>query len=526
MQQLEILHKRNLLIYYSLLVTITIYLITMGIGFFDYHYQFPLVSLFLMSFLGLLFYLKVKPNKLKWLLILSCNIIAVLLVIQCTHILSLFWFIYFLVLVSVYRLTIVNILLAFFTTIEVFVVVKGHFQHVLFEDNMLLPSYFFFLILLCFIGLLQTIYLRKLWGRVEKKNMDKELELTKTEAYLNLFFNYAEDAIAVFDLENKIIEVNPAFEKLYGWTREECIGKKLELVPPQNKDSMLDRMNRLLQGERIHLLETQDMRKDGTLFDAQLSLAPIYNTYGEVIAVSVISRDVSYIKENERLILQSEKLKLAGEIAAGVAHEVRNPMTVISGFAQLINEDKNSPYHPYTDIIKSEIDRIDLIISEFLVLSRPAVDMQEMIDLQNILQDINTLFQLEFKNKNIVFETNVNVEETRMLGNRNQIKQVMINIIKNSMEAIVEKGTITASIHEDKQNIYFDVTDNGKGMPDHLVKRIFEPFFTTKTTGTGLGMMITNKIVQEHNGDIKIYSKENKGTKIEIRFPKVTDTTV
>lgn len=523
MQQLEIIHKRNLLIYYSLLVIITIYLITIGIGFFDYHYQFPLISIALISFLGLLFYFKVKPRVMKWLLILSCNIIAVLLVIQCTHILSLFWFIYFLILISVYRLIVANIILVFITTIEVFLVVKWHFMHVGFEENVLFQSYIFFLILLCFICLLQTIYLRKLWGQVEKKNMDKELELSKTEAYLKLFFNYAEDAIAVFDLDNKVIEVNPAFEKLYGWTREECIGKKLDLVPPQNKEAMLHRMKRLLQGERIHLLETQDMRKDGTLFDAQLSLAPIYNTYGEVIAVSVISRDVSYIKENERLILQSEKLKLAGEIAAGVAHEVRNPMTVISGFAQLINEDKNSPYYPYTDIIKSEIDRIDLIISEFLVLSRPAVDMKEIIHIQNVLEDIVTLFQLEFKNKNIVIETNVNVEDARMLGNKNQIKQVMINIIKNSIEAIVENGIITACIYEDKQNIHFTISDNGKGMPDHLVKRIFEPFFTTKTTGTGLGMMITNKIVQEHNGNIKIYSKENKGTKIEIKFPKVAD---
>ena len=235
-------------------------------------------------------------------------------------------------------------------------------------------------------------------GKYEYKNLKKEQELAETEGYLRLFFEHADDAMAVFNLNNQIIKVNTAFEKLYGWTREECIGQSLQLVSPKYVNRAKDYFDRLLKGERFPLIETQDMRKDGTVFDAQISLSPIVNQHGEIIAVSVISRDISHIKENERLIIQSEKLKLAGEIAAGVAHEIRNPMTVISGFVQMMNADEQSPYRRYTELIQSEIERIDLIISEFLVLSRPQVEMFKPINMEKIVKDIADFLTIEMQN--------------------------------------------------------------------------------------------------------------------------------
>ncbi|MEO4054287.1 PAS domain S-box protein [Solibacillus sp. CAU 1738] len=519
MQQLETLHKRNLFVFYSLLISLTIHMTAIAIGIYEYLYYYPMFAITIVIFIGAFFYFKVHPQKIQLILMVGWNVVIVFIVTQSSQIFSLYWFLYYLLLMCIYRSLKVNITLTLLTTIEVALILSWLYKHGAISGNVTTETYLLFLLLSCCLFLMQTLYIKQLWEHIEKRILDKEHELSSTEAYLKLFFENADDAIAVFDLDNKIIEVNPSFEKLYGWTREECIGNILPLVPPENFDVMQQRLQKILRGERFHLIETQDMRKDGTLFDAQISLAPIYNSYGEMLAVSVISRDNSYIKENEKLIIQSEKLKLAGEIAAGVAHEIRNPMTVISGFVQIMNEDKDSPYHPYTEIIKSEIERIDLIISEFLVLSKPQADTKEIIDVQNILNDIGLFFQIEFENRNIEYYTKINTVNPFILGNRNQIKQVFINIMKNAIEAIQHDGKITLDIYDDKQNVYFAICDDGIGISDYLVERIFEPFYTTKSTGTGLGMMITNKIVQEHNGFIKIRSKENVGTQIIISFP-------
>lgn len=471
--------------------------------------------------IGLFIYLKVNPRIVQYCLIFGLNIIILLLIVQSFYILYLYWFIFSLLLVSIYQSPILNTILALVTTVESAIVLVFALT---WEINLSLTAYMpvftFSIIFITIIGAMQTLLINNFWQRVEKQNIAKVQELLSKEAYLRLFFEHANDAIAVFDLNNKIIEVNPAFEKLYGWKRAECLGNTVPLVPPKNTDAAQERFIRLLRGESITLLETEDMRKDGTFFDALISLSPIYNRHGEMVAVSVISRDISYIKENEKLVMQSEKLKLAGEIAAGVAHEIRNPMTVISGFFQMISEDDCSPYQDYTNIIKNEIERIDLIMSEFLVLSRPHLDTPTLINISEISNEITDFFKYEFQHRQIEFISNIHPLNIKISGNENQIKQVLINLIKNAIEAIGHNGTIVFEMCIDNhKDLYISITDSGCGIPPHLLDRIFEPFYTTKTKGTGLGMMITNKIIQDHNGTIKIRSKEKVGTEIVMKFP-------
>jgi signal transduction histidine kinase len=216
--------------------------------------------------------------------------------------------------------------------------------------------------------------------------------------------------------------------------------------------------------------------------------------------------------------MQSEKLRLAGEIAAGVAHEIRNPMTVISSFVQMMQADENSPYKSYVEIVQDEIERIDLIISEFLVLSKPQIKDKEWVNLIEIIQNISAFYQLEFQAKSIYFELIYSIDEAFIYGNKNQLKQVFINLIKNAMEAIDHNGAIKITLSKQESSYLITIQDNGSGISDEILNRIFEPFYTTKTKGTGLGMMITNKIVQDHFGSIKVFSKENVGTDVHIQF--------
>lgn len=519
MQQLEILHKRNLFFYYSLLISFSAYLIILLVGVFQNRYYYPYFVGVSVILLGLLFNLKISPRIIQVVLLTIWNINVVFLVIQSDLLIPYYWFVFFIILSMIYKSIVINVFVSLLSFIEISLLYKYFYEPKHLTAEQLTEVYASYLLLVCVIGLLQSLHVRKLWGKVEKANLEKERELTSTEAYLQLFFEQAEDAMAVFDLNGKIITVNPAFETLYGWTKEECIGNSLTLVPPKNYEASQERLNRLLKGERFNLLETEDMKKDGTLFDAQISLNPIYDRHNEIIALSVISRDISYVKENEHLIMQSEKLKLAGEIAAGVAHEIRNPMTVISGFVQMINADPNSPYKEYTEIIQSEIDRIDLIISEFLVLSRPQMTTYQPIDINDVLDEMTTLFNIECRNRNILLTKQAKDVHTVINGNLNGIKQVFINLIKNAIEAIDSNGEISIDLYNEENRLHIHIKDTGIGIPPDLLDRIFEPFYTTKSKGTGLGMIITNKIIQDHSGSITINSKEKVGTEILILFP-------
>ncbi|MER1984556.1 MAG: ATP-binding protein [Solibacillus sp.] len=521
MQPLEILNKRNKLLYVTYIISFLFHFITFLFGIYEYRYYYPWVAITFIMSIGLLFYYKINPRTIQICLLVGLNIVIVLLIMQSIYILSAFWLIFFLLFVFAYKSVFWNTVFSVIVSLEIIWLVFSKynaFKNVFTETD--ISIYFVFLILICTIGFTQSLFVKSLWARLEQQTIDKEQALLSREGYLRLFFEHANDAIAVFDLSNKIIEVNPAFEKLYGWTREECIGKSIPLIPPKNIIAANDRFNRLLVGERFTMLETEDMKKDGTYFDAQISLSPIYNTIGEIIAVSVISRDISYIKENEKLILQSEKMKLVGEMAAGVAHEIQNPMTVISGFVQMMNEDQSSPYYDYTLIIQDEIERVGLILEEFLVLSRPQIDTSTEINIGQILTEVSAFFQYEFQQRNIALAVQNKPTGTFIFGNKNQIKQVFINILKNAMEAIDTDGKITLEIYEVKQkSITISIKDTGCGIPPHLLEKIFEPFYTTKTKGTGLGMMIIHKIIQDHGGNIKIRSKANVGTEISLYFP-------
>lgn len=521
MQQLEILNKRNKLLYATYIISFSFHFITFLFGIYEYRFYYPWVAITFICSVGLLFYYQVNPRIIQVCLLFGLNIVIVLLIAQSIYILSAFWLIFFLLFVFSYKSVIWSTAFSVIVSFEIILLIFSKYRiakNVFTETD--ISIYFVFLALIFTIGIVQSLFIKSLWSRLEQKTLDKEQAMLSRAAYLRLFFEHANDAIAVFDLSNKIIEVNPAFEKLYGWTREECIGKSIPLIPPKNIVAANDRFNRLLLGESFTMLETEDMKKDGSYFDAQISLSPIYDRADALIAVSVISRDISYIKENEKLILQSEKLKLVGEIAAGVAHEIQNPMTVISGFVQMMNEDKSSPYSDYTPIMQEEVERIGLILEEFLVLSRPQIDTSTEINIGMILTEVLTFFQYEFRQRNITLFLSTTPPDTYIFGNKNQIKQIFINIIKNAIEAIDTDGEITLEICEDEHKyIYICIKDNGCGIPPHLLEKIFEPFYTTKTNGTGLGMMIINKIVQDHGGKIKIRSKVNVGTEILIYFP-------
>ena len=521
MQQHEILNKRNLLTLITYIFSSIIFIIVIFSQQFQHHPANIIFCSGSIVFLIALYFLKVPPRAYQFIVICNWHVLAFLFNFQSINHITFYAFIYIIAVLSIYRsirISFINIVLVL---IEIFTLYKCSIFSMNLFGSQESDLFFSFLLVICIVSLAQGLFIKRIWLKVEKKAIDREYVLNSKQAYLSLFFEQARDAIAVFDLQDRVIAVNPAFEKLYGWSKEEAIGKFLPLVPPENVEGAKQRANDLRQGKSYHLFETNDMRKDGTVFDAQISMSPIFNPHGEIIASSVISRDISYIKENENLIVQSEKLKLIGELAAGVAHEIRNPMTVISGYVQMMNEEPDSPYYEYTKLIQNETERIELILSEFLVLSRPQANPFIAINLAETLKEVAQFFQIEFQQKTIELHVKNDYPNTFILGNKNQIKQVFINLFKNAIEAIHEDGTIMLELckSKDGKEIFIRIEDTGCGMPPHVLHHIFEPFYTTKTKGTGLGMMIINKIMLDHNGTIKIKSEQNVGTEIILTFP-------
>jgi two-component system sporulation sensor kinase A len=233
--------------------------------------------------------------------------------------------------------------------------------------------------------------------------------------------------------------------------------------------------------------------------------------------ISVI-RDVTEKKRTEALLLQSEKLSVAGQLAAGIAHEIRNPLTAIKGFLQLLEAEQDTK-KTYFDIINSEMNRIELILGELLILSKPHALKFEKKNIKQIFDQVKALIDTQAIMNNIEVEITYLSNLQTLLCDENQLKQVFINILKNSIEAMHNGGKITVEVDTTESNqMQIRFIDQGCGITEENLQRIGQPFFTTKEKGTGLGLMISMKIIEKHNGTIHI-SSENNGTEIEVTLP-------
>lgn len=217
-------------------------------------------------------------------------------------------------------------------------------------------------------------------------------------------------------------------------------------------------------------------------------------------------------------IEQNEKLSLAGVLAAGIAHEIRNPLTSLRGFIQLLQH--KQPF--YTKIMLEEIDRINSIVSELLILAKPKVASYESKQLHLLIEDTLMLLKAQALLYNIEMTAAYHPDalQGKVLCDENRIKQVFINLVKNAMEAMLDgKGAVHIQLSQEDQWLLVSVTDEGGGIPRELIDSIGKPFITTKENGTGLGLMVCSQIITEHNGTIQ-FESERKGTRIEVRLPQ------
>jgi two-component system sporulation sensor kinase A len=312
--------------------------------------------------------------------------------------------------------------------------------------------------------------------------------------------------------------VNKAGLRMFDAESEgDLIGKSIyNFLPLKDHDLVQERLKNLVFTGNGKPLEQEWLTLKGTILHTEI--VETMTTLDNEPAVQVIIRDISERKKNEELLINSEKLYVAGQLAAGIAHEIRNPLTSLKGFLQLIvsGRKNNSTYY---DIMNSELDRIEEIVSELLMLSKPQVYELTFQDMRVMIRETVTLLETQAILHNITIEADYGTDPLWIYGVENQIKQVFINVIKNAIEAMIDGGAIHINLKHEKDGVFVRIHDEGPGIAEGQLAKMGQPFYTTKEKGTGLGLMVSYKIVDNHQGKINVSSIIGKGTIFEVMLP-------
>ena len=229
------------------------------------------------------------------------------------------------------------------------------------------------------------------------------------------------------------------------------------------------------------------------------------------------------VKESEELLRKAEKLSVVGQLAAGVAHEIRNPLTALKGFTQLFYRNSDSDSRQYYDIMLSELNRIETILGELLVLAKPQSGRYKPQDVSVILHEVISLLATQAIMQSVNIQTEFRDDAILVSCDRNQIKQVFVNIIKNAIEAMPDGGDVLVRLFRDGEVVVIEFQDQGAGIPADQLQKLGEPFYTTKDKGTGLGLMVSHKILTDHGGSLKLESEPGSGTCVRIVLPEFFD---
>ncbi len=356
-------------------------------------------------------------------------------------------------------------------------------------------------------------------------------EEKRKEAELIRFFNVAENSvnpIEITDLNGKIIYVNRAFEVASGYSKEELLGKNPRVFGSGKlPSSFWDKMWATISSGKVWVGEVENRKKNGEPFYTQLLISPIIEKDGKVSGYFAIHRDLTEKRTLERQLIHTQKMESIGTLAAGIAHEVGNPLASISALVQVAQRSSKDPFvNEKLSLVKSQITRISKIIRDLVDFSRPSNYELELTDVNKVITEAVEITRVGTKARDITFETKLSDSIPMLPLIADQIQQVFLNILLNAVDAISEKKekknekiSVTTEANSDWLTITF--VDTGPGIKEENLNKIFEPFFTTKKEGkgTGLGLWVSYGIVKSFQGDIKVKSKINEGTTFIIKLP-------
>ena len=367
----------------------------------------------------------------------------------------------------------------------------------------------------------------------QKEMRDKGLE--RQESYLEILVNSSIDAFIATDMKGMITLFSKGAENILGSKAEEVVGAPVSNFYLKGIEEARKIMKELHEKGRLQNYETEMVMKNGRKININLSISLLKNNGGELIGTLGIGKDFTEFKRIERQIQQSEKLATVGELAAGIAHEAGTPLNVILGTAEylMMEMKEDDPKTEDLRIIISQAEHITKLIHQLLNFSRYNQPEFKAIDINNLIKDVLRLSDHQVAREKI---SKVNVvtdfqsDIPSIIGDDSQLQQAFLNIIVNAVHAMKQGGTLSVSTKlvnppfspsNEDQILKISISDTGHGIPPKNIQKIFDPFYTTKgiNKGTGLGLTVSHRIIEDHDGTIDVKSKVNKGTLFTVKLP-------
>ena len=359
---------------------------------------------------------------------------------------------------------------------------------------------------------------------LEQKVVERTEMLTSSEHKCRRIFEQSLDTIMVADSDFIMKEINPAGVEITGYTKDEIMFDNMNFKNFFAFDSEWDRMqNLILSNEYILNEEIDFLRADKTTLLVLITGGVDYGAFGCGRTYHFIIKNINERRQMEQQIVQADKLAALGELSAGVAHEINNPLGIILGYTQLLL--KEEPAHKDDlKIIEKHVKNCQVVVSDLLAFSRRDSITKTIIDINKVLIDITGFLSNHTDFRNVKIQLDLYSDSSlNIMGNGQELGQVFMNLLINASHAVNGKGKICISTKTVQEQVLITIEDNGKGIEKKNLSKIFDPFFTTKPVGqgTGLGLSVGYGIVKQHGGNITVKSKPGKGTIFTMSLPKV-----
>jgi PAS domain S-box-containing protein len=361
-----------------------------------------------------------------------------------------------------------------------------------------------------------TLLMNGMWWQIKRKRAEEALTAER-----KLLIHTCMDGIVAHDMNGTIFTFNDTAARILGYTPEEVIGKMniRDLYAPGQAREIDAKIHTAGQGAEglLENFETQVRHKDGTLIPIWLS-AQVYREDDREIGVMGHFRDLRERKRMEEELVRSERLAALGNMASHISHEIKNPLMLIGGFARQVLRDGSldQPDRDKLQIIVDEVKRLEDFLVEvggYAKLSEP--DLQPG-DFNALIEELCQRLEPSLRENGIQLTLNLDPNLPSVDLDPVRMRQAVLNLAKNSIEAMAGGGTLTISTRQEAGEVFVEVADTGPGIPPEILRKIFQPFYSTKPKGSGLGLAITQKIIEAHHGRISIASEPGQGTRVLI----------
>lgn len=361
------------------------------------------------------------------------------------------------------------------------------------------------------------VQLRKTGERLKEKEIDYEA----LEALYKKIVEEIKSGIVTIDLNGFITSFNKAAEEITGYSFRETYRVNVNKIFPglMDRDSECKLSPDYKRG--FGRCDTSYIDKNGKWRHLGFSVSLMRGHKGEEIGSIIIFQDLTAYKEMEEAVRRAEKLSAVGQLAAGMAHEIRNPLASMSGSIQVLRDELelDPDNRRLMDIILRETERLNRLITDFLEYARPYRPQKKEVDLSGLMIETLHVFEKGLpQDQGIAIMRDIS-PEVHVSGEQERLKEVLWNLFNNAVQSMFSGGELAVSLKTEDNMAFVTIRDSGAGIEEKELSRIFEPFFTTKTYGTGLGLATVYRIVEAHNGEIRVESEKGKGTTFTILLP-------